>query len=206
MSSANLRKRRCRECGSAFMGGPRAWYCPKCRQERRKEASRLHKLRKKEGQTRILGETYTCEICGQEYILRGPHQRYCPECAPCAVKEVDAAQGMAYYRANSEGINSARATRRQEAERPCLWCGKMFSGRPHKRFCSEDCEECARRYRQQKADAKRYGKPEPQSLAPGHCLNWNDVDWTMSDQEIAQLTGRKYKTVWAARKRREKSG
>lgn len=27
-----VRLRTCRECGSQFYGGPRAWYCPECRE------------------------------------------------------------------------------------------------------------------------------------------------------------------------------
>lgn len=28
-----VRLRTCRECGSQFYGGPRAWYCPECREK-----------------------------------------------------------------------------------------------------------------------------------------------------------------------------
>lgn len=207
MSSANLRERTCRSCGTVFPGGPRAWYCPKCRHERQAEACRRHKARKRYGEeTRILGGVYSCVICGQPYTLRGANQRYCPDCAPCAIKEMDAEQGLEYYRAQSDKINPARTAKRRAAERPCAWCGKLFSDRPHQHYCSDECQELARLYRQRKADAKRSGKPEPQCAAPKRWLDWSEVDWSMSDEEIAQMTGRKYKTVWAARKRRDGHG
>lgn len=206
MSSANLRDRTCRSCGAVFPGGPRAWYCPKCRQERRGEASRLYKYRKMHGWTRSLGGIYQCAICGQPYVLRGANQRYCPDCAPRAIKKADAEQGLAYYRSMSNKINPARNTKRRAMERPCAWCGKLFSNRPHKRCCSEECQELARLYRQRKADAKRSGGPEPQRGTPRRWLDWSKVDWSMSDKEIAQMTGRKHKTVWAARKRMDKRG
>lgn len=202
MSSANLRDRTCRSCGAVFPGGPRAWYCPKCRHERRAEACRRHKARKRQGaETRTLGEVYPCVICGQPYVLRGANQRYCPDCAPCAIKEADAAQGLEYYRTRAAAINPARNAKRRATARPCAWCGKLFCDRPHQHYCSDECQKLARLYRQRKADAKRSGRPEPQCVTP-KWLDWSEVDWSMSDREIAQMTGRQYKTVWAARKRR----
>ena len=40
---ATLKPRVCRQCGATFLGGPRAWYCPDCRAERRAEADRRAK-------------------------------------------------------------------------------------------------------------------------------------------------------------------
>lgn len=38
MMSNVVRPRTCRQCGTTFEGGPRAWYCPACRELRRREA------------------------------------------------------------------------------------------------------------------------------------------------------------------------
>lgn len=196
-----LAPRTCRMCGKVFSGGPRAWYCPHCRAERAAECSRRHKANKRAGKTRRLGEEYRCEVCGKLYVLINPNQKYCPECAPEAVKAVDAGQSLDYYREHTTNINDRRRETRQAEERPCVWCGKLFSGRPHKKTCSEHCAKCTERFRQQRADAKRYGNPEPQTVAPPKNLDWEGIDWSLSAKEIAILTGRKIKTVYAARKR-----
>ena len=47
----------CRDCGCIFSGGPRSWYCEKCRAERRKEAHTKHVNRKKMGLSVKIGST-----------------------------------------------------------------------------------------------------------------------------------------------------
>nr|DAF01441.1 MAG TPA: Double zinc ribbon protein [Caudoviricetes sp.] len=87
--TSTLRMRVCRQCGIEFMGGPRAWYCPACRMERQKEQARRCRQRTLKGQTRRLGSVDKCEVCGKDYIVNSARQRYCPECAPDRIREVD---------------------------------------------------------------------------------------------------------------------
>ena len=81
--------RECIQCGAAFKGGPRAWYCPECRAERIKQADREAKKRKSEGKVRKIGSTDFCKRCGKPYTVNSGKQMYCPECSEEAVKEID---------------------------------------------------------------------------------------------------------------------
>ena len=81
-----VKDRICRQCGAVFRGGPRAWYCPKCRRERAKMASQKHKAA---GTARPLGSTDYCVICGKPYIVKSARQKYCPACAHDAVRAID---------------------------------------------------------------------------------------------------------------------
>ena len=59
----------CRECGVVFDGGPRAWYCPKCREMRKKLQKDRYNERRKRGLSLSLGESVgSCEVCGREFI------------------------------------------------------------------------------------------------------------------------------------------
>ena len=69
-AASTLRDRVCRTCGSTFPGGPRAWYCPDCRAERTKKTNRAYKARAKAGNTRKIGSTDICQICGKEEEMK----------------------------------------------------------------------------------------------------------------------------------------
>ncbi len=98
----NLRPRTCKGCGVAFKGGPRAWYCPRCRAERQAQQNREYRQRKQMGNTRKIGQKYPCEICGKMYILSGSLQRYCTECAEKHLKEVDNKQSRQWNNTHPE--------------------------------------------------------------------------------------------------------
>lgn len=66
--TTTLRTRVCKQCGSEFSGGPRAWYCPDCRHERQREQARRFREKKAKGLVdRPLGSLDKCEVCGREY-------------------------------------------------------------------------------------------------------------------------------------------
>jgi uncharacterized Zn ribbon protein len=148
-------------CGRKFMGGPRAWYCPECRKERQREQNRLHKARARRGETRPLGSTDICPICFRGYVVAGPNQQYCPNCAPAIVQEKDAFQGLAYYTANKDQINPARNERlralRAEALTPCAECGQGFVKRGSAVVC-QSCRPAWRKKQQAIMDARRRPK------------------------------------------------
>lgn len=98
----NLRPRTCKECGATFKGGPRAWYCPRCRAERQAQQNREYQERKKRGSTRKIGQKYPCEICGKMYILSSGLQRYCAECAVNHLKEIDNKQSREWNKSHPE--------------------------------------------------------------------------------------------------------
>ncbi|MDL2315488.1 hypothetical protein LJC59_00195 [Desulfovibrio sp. OttesenSCG-928-A18] len=175
MTSQNLRPRICRPdkggCGRPFMGGPRAWFCPYCREERRRAAGRRHLRRKRQGLARTIGEPDICPICGREYEVKGGNQRYCPECAPCVILENDAEQGLEWYMANREEINPARNSRRaQKTPRltpcPVPGCGKEFVKHGPAIVCP-DCRPEWRKKRQREYDqARRHPVPEKTPSRP----------------------------------------
>lgn len=102
MGSTTLRPRTCKECGVTFEGGPRAWYCPRCRAERQAQQNREYKQRKQMGNTRKIGQKYPCEICGKMYILSSGLQRFCKECAEKHLKEVDNKQSRQWNKSHPE--------------------------------------------------------------------------------------------------------
>ena len=130
----------CRACGITFSGGPRAWYCPSCRAERKRERERLHKQR---GTNRPLGSTDYCKACGKPYIVNGGLQKYCPKCAPEQHAEFDRKQSLELYEKNKELINSKRYAERaiDLSELTCAICGKKFSGYKNQKVCSEKCRK-----------------------------------------------------------------
>ena len=110
-----LLNKKCRECGKEFEGGPRAWYCPRCREKRYKAQKRAYERRKQKGVSVVVGITARkCEICGKEYVIASARQKYCPDCAKDAVKAVDRQQGLEYYHINKKRINPVRNERRRE--------------------------------------------------------------------------------------------
>ena len=156
---SNLRPRTCRQCGAIFDGGPRAWYCPICREYRRMEADRACHARIRRGETRQIGSVDTCQICGKEYVVVGGKQKYCPKCAPEAVAEIDRTQGLEYYSANAATINPARNAKRRLGPRPCVICGELLDAPTPRKTCGKDeCTLELKRQSQKRADAKRKRK------------------------------------------------
>ena len=140
--STHIRPRTCRQCGAIFPGGPRAWYCPVCRRERRREADRRHK---RQGPKRPLGSMDVCPICGKEYVVTGGLQKYCPACAPEAIRAIDRQQSMAWNREHID-IDRQREQRQEAtAEIPCVICGKPFKPDAPALTCSPECAAELRR-------------------------------------------------------------
>lgn len=142
-----IRDRICRTCGRTFPGGPRAWYCPECRGERRRAQSREGKRRETAGTTRKLGSTDACSICGKPYTVAGGNQRYCPDCALEAIREIDRAQGRDWYTANADPDQRHAARKGGAAPRYCMVCGAAYTTKSNARTCSPECRaEYRRRY------------------------------------------------------------
>lgn len=106
--SKNMLIRTCQECGKPFWGGPRAFFCQKCRNERRKEQSRNCKIRKKSGNVIPLGSTIKCLSCGTEIIKNSGAQKYCPLCAAKHLKEIDNIQSKSWARLNPEKYKESK--------------------------------------------------------------------------------------------------
>ena len=146
-----LAMRVCRQCGISFMGGPRAWYCPDCRYERQKESTRLSRQRKRLGLTRALGSTGYCVVCGEPYVVESANQKYCPKCAPEAIRAIDRQQSLEWAREKLKDKDyvDARNEKRRACvmEKTCPICGKKFSTRVSvKKTCSDECRKVWVRY------------------------------------------------------------
>ena len=152
--------RTCRACGARVLGGPRRWYCDACAAERNREATRLCAARRRAGATRQIGSTDLCAVCGKPYEVNSGRQRYCPVCAPAAVKRVDNAQSRERNAANI--ILEVKNARRRKGPQECACkiCGRSFVA-PSSRYayCSDDCRREGLRASGREADARRRKKP-----------------------------------------------
>ncbi len=113
--ATTIRPRICRQCGAAFDGGPRAWYCPSCRAAQGKESAAKYR---KTGASRQLGSTDLCKVCGKEYVVAGGRQKYCPECAEEVVKAIDREASREWNRAND--YHASAGTTQDSALRSAL--------------------------------------------------------------------------------------
>lgn len=136
-----MRPRTCRTCHCTFLGGPRAWYCTNCRAERQREADRKYR---KHGANRHIGDTDICVRCGKLYVINGSNQRYCPDCAKEAVREVANKQSIKWNHANYPA-DKRRAVRYASALfLICAVCGRSFQPDPkhaNSVACSDACRE-----------------------------------------------------------------
>ena len=112
-------------CGAEFMGGPTAKYCPPCRRDQKVIDNKAHRVRKRRGLSRVMGQLYTCDKCGGDYVLDGTLQRYCKKCVPVIYPEAGRKCSRAYYRDNNATINSKRRDTRTPKPRrntaPYYW-------------------------------------------------------------------------------------
>lgn len=140
LRSSTIRDRVCRSCGVTFPGGPRAWYCPDCRVVRRRESDRRHSQAVKTGEARKIGSTDLCQICGQPYTVTGSLQKYCPDCAPDAIRAIDRQQSIAWQRANITPEQRWEERQAGSAQIPCAVCGTLFSPSDASLTCSKSCQ------------------------------------------------------------------
>lgn len=132
----NLYPRNCQTCGAVFSGGPRAWYCPECRAERKAAAKKAYNARKRVGNVREIGSVDICQKCGEKYIVTGSIQKYCANCAMEAAQELDRLQGMEYYNKNKDHLNPKRNNARRK-EKFCAVCGCKISPIGGRVFCKK---------------------------------------------------------------------
>lgn len=104
----NIGIRVCQACGKEFEGGARAFYCPECRAERKREQKRAANERNRKGHTIRLGEPMYCEMCNKKIIRNSANQRFCADCAIVNQKTVGRKQSLDYYYKNRDEINEKR--------------------------------------------------------------------------------------------------
>lgn len=156
----------CKQCGRSFRGGMRASYCPDCRAERRRDADRRCKERKRAGKVRHIGSTDICIDCGAEYIVEGGLQKRCKACAAIHDLAFLRDSSREHARAHREEYDAAIARLKADSH-VCPVCGTPFTPRASKtKYCSDACKMEARRARQKIADAKRRPRKKPKKEDP----------------------------------------
>ena len=108
-----VRPRTCRQCGATFEGGPRAWYCPACRELRRREAQAKYREKGRKA-NRPLGSVDKCVRCGAGYVVKSARQKYCPDCAYDGVREADRPMSRAWNQAHKDVYYPAQNAKRRE--------------------------------------------------------------------------------------------
>lgn len=127
VSKSTLLPRVCENCGRTFTGGPRARYCPSCRIERRREAEREYRARKRAGHVTELGSIIHCEICGKEIEKTSGLRRFCPECGAAHLKEHDNKKSLEWKRNN---LQKSLAAKREFSRRRTATGERKESGHP----------------------------------------------------------------------------
>lgn len=151
-----IKERICKDCGKAFMGGPRAWYCPDCRILRGKNSNANFRAKGRRAE-RPLGSIDHCKVCGKEYVVNSARQKYCPDCAHGAVREIDREASKKWNQDHKEEYFPSRNEKRRAYPKSCKVCGKIFlsNGSPTQ-CCSDECRRELKRQRQKRADDKRH--------------------------------------------------
>ncbi|MNW42237.1 hypothetical protein D3C74_194010 [compost metagenome] len=134
-----IQDRKCRECSVVFQGGPRAYYCPSCRIERKKTAKQAYVERKRRGESRSLGSSDKCERCGKTYVVEASLQRFCPDCQPIHALEYDRDTALPFYHVNKDRINPPRKLKRRKRSNKCEWCGNEFEPVNGSTTCNDEC-------------------------------------------------------------------
>lgn len=150
----------CISCGITFAGHIKSNRCPACRREKKLLDGRLCKQRARVGKTRQLGSTDLCAACGQPYTVNSPLQRYCPACAPEAVRaniRKAARERTSAYYAIEEHRAAKNAARALPGPTPriCVVCGKQFAPGTRRLTCSPECLAKQRRSYMETYDKSR---------------------------------------------------
>ncbi len=161
------------DCGAAYMGYPKSKRCPDCQQTISRARDRALRA---SGPNRHIGDTDLCTVCGKPYIVCGGLQRYCPDCAPGAVRENVRSVKREYAHKWVEQNGEYRRQMRR-SEKVCAVCGRAFSPGDPSVTCSPECakkwavlQEQRRLYRTGKrntAPGEPYSSGLPQSGVVG---------------------------------------
>lgn len=154
---STVRVRVCRTCGAAFSGGPRASYCPVCREERKKEDRKKYKERQKNNPSSVrkIGSIQKCESCRNEYVLASGRQKYCYDCQRQALLDwqKEHKKKIEYHR--TEERKKYRDDMRKNRFKICAYCGKDFTTTSNTNACSDDCKKMLKKINQAKTDWER---------------------------------------------------
>lgn len=130
-----------------------------------------------------------CKRCGKEFPASG-EQRYCPDCAPEAVRQKVLPKKRLRSAEHREEI-AARKMDLKEGDSICAYCGKPYTSSGPSVTCSEDCAREYKRIIQGMLDYKRgrrktppshrrYDSGLPQSPVPGVAYHRKSGKWQVT--------------------------
>ena len=171
----------CADCGKPFKGKTSSFRCPDCQYLADKES---HYKSKKNGPARKLGDYDKCQSCGKPYIVNGPLQKYCPDCAPIITRENrnKANRKRARERYDLEAARAERAKR----QKVCVVCGKLFRSDHPTVTCSPKCSKqhykdlwntSGERKRERQGQNSKKRKDNPKSGVAG--ISWKQGKWQL---------------------------
>lgn len=155
--------RPCMDCGKIVRMHIKSKRCKVCQEAANRRNDAAHLQAKAKGHTRELGANDRCTICGRLYIINSGMQKYCPACAPSAIKAADSRATLAWIQAAEEEDptrrderNRKRRSKWESTPRSCVVCGAQFlPPTPRRKTCSEECQQAYHRQQQKASDAKR---------------------------------------------------
>lgn len=151
------RERTCIDCGAAFGGYPKSKRCPACQAAANRKSKAAYY---RTGPARKIGSTDICECCGGEYTVMGGLQRYCPSCAPTAVRANVRRHKRQYNADNVDRFAPQKAANRSY-NKVCTICGKVFDADTNTVTCSPACAKRLRHLRYARSDFRRGDRKTP---------------------------------------------
>lgn len=125
----------CSDCGREFFNTGKCKRCTACRIVARSKQIMEHR---KSGIKRTIGSVDICPVCGKEYTVTSPLQKYCsPECSKIGGKERSEERKRSYAAHHQESVTV----------RTCAACGKEFSTKTTAIYCSEECRKIGKQKR-----------------------------------------------------------
>lgn len=161
-AESTIRERACIDCGRTFVGGPKSKRCPSCQKQ---ENARKDFERKKHGPKRRLGDTDKCVVCGKEYVVESPSQKYCSKiCAKVGLRNYErvhkpkfAAKKYVQHKQNEKNLF-------RNTQNVCKYCNRPFNNSTKNRvYCSEHCRKEGNRITQT-LSKQRAGKATQNSV------------------------------------------
>ncbi len=160
-SAARNKMRTCIDCGKEFMGYPKSKRCPECQSDADKRHNAEYRRRRKNGVARVIGQFYSCEICGKEYMLTSGQQKYCPDCKDKATRARDAELTRKWISAHHDEIE-----KRKYVARACVICGKPIPRGSQKITCSPECAKAREKQRRRAVYARKGIGEMPEDYVP----------------------------------------
>lgn len=176
----------CMDCGKTIYGHISNKRCKDCQAAHNRLAVVQSLERRRLGTNRKLGSTDFCQNCGKPYIVSGPIQKYCKDCAESAIRENTLRAKREREKARAKDPEAS--ARRHELQREdakhykniavCMYCGKEFARtKEHRFFCSDECKANSHAEAVRRASKKRYEKQKRQRTGMQTCIVCGEKFW-----------------------------